>query len=493
VAGALAAGTGGGEAQGAVETVAAKEAWAASRAWCLSGNRLVKATGPGPFATTTTARQVWRPGSIAEVVEVVKSLPPTTPIACVCGGHESSNAAIVAASDAVVLDLARLQAIEFATDSGGTLVTVGAGVVFRQLVEAVKAKGGALPVGTGPDVGVVGYVVNGGLSGYFSRRLGLLGQRVESLTVVTAAGEVRVVKAGSELFTALLGAGSALGIVCDVTIRVADGSILRSAEQRVVGFQSRAQAVAFARDALRILRDRVLPTDAVSMELVVTGAKAVVVTVVFYDSFRGDPADFVRPLEELAARLELPIVARATWTTWYEAAAALWPVLAEIKGSPLGMLQHCMGTEGAPDDVILDFIADTVVAEAPLDEAPFSIIEIRTLGGAVIEKTPLPTGNCRHRFFVDVITLYDAKGKTVEEREKIADLTARVVTKARGVRGLAVDFSGTHSQPDDPRQAVEANVIFGTETLADVVRRQKTAFDPADRFRFHPFARLRLG
>ncbi|MBM3954788.1 MAG: hypothetical protein FJ309_09270 [Planctomycetes bacterium] len=58
VAGVLVAGPGSGEARGAVETVAAKEAWAASRAWCLSGNRLVKATGPGPFATTTTARQV---------------------------------------------------------------------------------------------------------------------------------------------------------------------------------------------------------------------------------------------------------------------------------------------------------------------------------------------------------------------------------------------------------------------------------------------------
>ncbi len=492
VAGSIVNGPGGGQASAAVETVADRDDWAASRAYCLSGNRLVEATGPGPISTTTAARTIYRPGSIAEIVEVVKALPATTPIACVCGGHESANMAVVAASDAVVLDLARLKAIEFSQDATGMLVKVGAGVVFRELVEAVKARQGALPVGTGPGVGVVGYVVNGGLSGYFSRRLGLLGQRVASLTMVTAAGDVRVLLPGDELFTAMLGAGSALGIVCDVTLRVADESILQGAEQRVVAFETRDQAVAFARRALCIQRDSVLPDDGVSMELVVTGTKALVATFVFYDSFRGDMAGFVKPLEDLAATLKLPVVARTTWSTWYEAAAALWPVILQMKGSPLGMLQHCMGTEEPPDDAILDFICGTVIAEAPLDEAPFSIVEIRTLGGAVMAMPPLPTGNCHHRFFVDVITLYDAQGKTPEERATIADLTSRVLVKAEGVRGLTVDFSGTHSQPDDPRYGVVPGVILGTEAMADAVRRQKRAVDPGDRFRFHPFARLRL-
>jgi FAD/FMN-containing dehydrogenase len=463
--------TGAGQASAAVETVADRNDWAAKRAYCLSGNCLVKAIGAGPIRATTAARQVYRPRSIAEIVEVVKALPAATPIARVCGGHESANMAVVAESDAVVRDLARLKAIEFSQDATGTLVKVGAGVVFRELVEAVKARKGALPVGTGPGVGVVGYVVNGGLSGYFSRRLGLLGQRVTSLTVVTVVGDVRVLAPGDELFTAMLGAGSALGIVCDVTLRVADESILRGAEQRVVAFETRDQAVAFAREVLRIQRDAVLPNDAVSMELVVTNTKVLVATVVFYDSFRGDTAAFVRPVEDLAATLKLPVVARATWTTWYEAAAALWPVILQMKGSPLGMLQHCMGTVEPPDDAILDFICDTVITEAPLDKAPFSIVEIRTLGGAVMAMPPLPTGNCHHRFFVDPITLYDAQGESVEERATIADLTSRVVVKAEGVRGLTVDFSGTHSQPDDPRYGVVPGVILGTEALADAVTR----------------------
>jgi hypothetical protein len=258
----------------------------------------------------------------------------------------------------------------------------------------------------------------------------------------------------------------------------------------VVGFETREQAVEFCRGALRIQREQVLPNESVSMELVVTGGKALVATFVFYDTFQGNAAEFVKPLEELADGLKLPIVAQAHWSSWYEVAAALWPVLAEIKGSPLVMLQHCMGTQGRPEDAILDFISDTVVAEAPLDEAKFSIVEIRTLGGAALDKAKLPSGNCHHQFFVDLITLYDAKEKTVQERQAIADLTKRLLGKARQVNGLTVDFSGTHSQPDDAGSTVSPSVIFGTEAMAQAVKELKQKADPDNRFRFHPFAKF---
>jgi hypothetical protein len=226
------------------------------------------------------------------------------------------------------------------------------------------------------------------------------------------------------------------------------------------------------------------------MELVVAGAKVLVATVVFYDSFQGNMNDFVSPLEKLAARMELPVVAAAHFGSWYETAAALWPVIDGMKGSPLAMLQHCLGTQAAPADAILDAVCDVVVASAPLDEAPLSIVEIRTLGGAALSMRPLPTGNCHHRFFVDLITMYDAKDKTAEERREIADRTRSVIQKARGVQGLAIDFSGTHSQPDDPGMDVSPARIFGTEAMAELVRAQKKRVDPSNRFRYHPFAKF---
>ena len=251
--GSILAGSGSDNVSGAIERVAARDEWFSQRAFCLSGNKVLTSEGSA-LPATTLSRQIYRPRSAQEIAELVKSSSEKTPIACVCGGHESSNAAMFASSDAIVLDLVHLKSIEFHRDDEGLLVTVGAGVVFRELVEAVKGRQGALPVGTGPGVGVVGYIVNGGLSGYFSRRLGLLGQRVVRLTMVSAAGDLRVLTPEDELFTAMLGAGSALGIVVDVTIRMEQESILQSAEQRVVSFETREQAVNFSRAALRFQR-----------------------------------------------------------------------------------------------------------------------------------------------------------------------------------------------------------------------------------------------
>ena len=63
--------------------------------------------------------------------------PAGTPVACVCGGHESSNAATVASADAIALDMAKLKSIEFHADGERKLVTVGA----EQRVVGVHVQG----------------------------------------------------------------------------------------------------------------------------------------------------------------------------------------------------------------------------------------------------------------------------------------------------------------------------------------------------------------
>ncbi len=478
------------QVSGSVVGPKTQEDWFTERAYSLSGNKVLGNGEEGSIPDASLASRIYMPESAKEVVRLVKSLPPTTPIAIIGGAHESSNVAMLASENAVIFDMAKLNSIDVKRKDNELLFTVGAGVLFRQLVETVRDHQGALPVGTGPDVGVVGYVLNGGISGYFSRRLGLLGQRVVQMTVVTATGELRVVTPQDELFAAMLGAGSALAIVVDMTIRVAPESIIQGAEQRVFGFDTRDQAVKFSRGALQFMKKRALPNDSVSMELVVSGSKALVVNVVFYDSFAGDAKTYIKPLTDLSTQLGLPTVAQATWTTWYEAAAALWPVISEIVGDPLVTLQHSVGTVGVPSDEILDFVSDTIVAEFPLDKAVFSIIEIRTLGGAIFAGSKIPTGNLHHLFFVDFITLYDAKNKTVAQRQAIADSTMQVLEKSAAVEGLAIDFSGTHSQPDDRQTFTKPPVMFGTKNSAAAVKALKTKMDPSNRFRFHPFTKL---
>ncbi|MCP4889442.1 MAG: FAD-binding oxidoreductase [Planctomycetaceae bacterium] len=248
--------------------------------------------------------------------------------------------------------------------------------------------------------------------------------------------------------------------------------------------------MAFCRDALRIMENDVFPGDSVSFELVVAGTKAIVATLVFFDTFDGNAADFVKPSEKLATDLKLPLLAESRWASWYEAAAALWPVINEMNGDPLVMLQHSVGTKAVPDEQILDFVSDTIVADAPLDEPQLSIVEIRTLGVTALSSKKVPSGNCHHQFFVDLVAMYDAKNKTFAERQAIADKVQCIVEKAKVVDGLVVDFSGTHSQPDDPDPAVKASVIFGSEEMAEAVRKVKKELDPDNRFRFHPFTKI---
>ena len=464
--------------------------WFAQRAWSVSANKVLPDASGESQPVTSLAKRIHRPKSADDIAAIVKSLPATTPIACVCGGHEASGTALIADHDAEILDLIELKSIDFSRSGEDLLVTVGSGVVFRELVEAVKTQGGALPVGTGPGVGVIGYVTNGGLSSYFSRRLGLLGQRAVRMTVVTADGNIRELTPKDKLFTAMLGAGSALAIVVNMTFVVAAADSIKHAEQFVFGFEKRHQAVDFSRNAMQFMREKVLPNESVSLEVVVTGTRALVATIVFYDTFTGSTADFVRPLQDLAAGHELPSLATAKWNSWYEAAAALWPVIAEQKGSPLTTSYHCVGTVGIPEEDTLDFVAEVVVGEAPLNEAELSIVEIRTLGGECQKGRRLPSGNCQHAFFVDLVTLYDASSKSPTERQEIVDLTNRLVDKSRAVPGLSVDFSGTHSQPDDIGRSAVASEIFGSQAMAIAIKKQKKSVDPYNQFRFHPFSKF---
>lgn len=60
-----------------------------------------------------------------------------------------------------------------------------------------------------------------------------------------------------------------------------------------------------------------------------------------------------------------------------------------MKGNPLVRIDHCIGTHGMPSDVILHFVLDKWVGDF-LEKAPFSLVEIRSLGGVA---NNLPTGN----------------------------------------------------------------------------------------------------
>jgi hypothetical protein len=104
-------------------------------------------------------------------------------------------------------------------DVEGRRATVHAGTRWGAVAQATTPHGLVAPHGSSPTVGVIGYLLGGGIS-YYGRRLGVASNSVVSMRLLTADGSVREVDAESdrELFDALRGGGGGFGIVVSVTI-----------------------------------------------------------------------------------------------------------------------------------------------------------------------------------------------------------------------------------------------------------------------------------
>jgi FAD/FMN-containing dehydrogenase len=169
------------------------------------------------------ARQAWnlavdqRPAAVAlpatvdDVIDVVHwAREQGLRVAAQGTGHAA--AAHASLEDAVLVKTARMR--EMHVDAELRRARVGAGVVWSDVSAAAAEFGLAALSGSGPDVGVVGYTLGGGVS-WLARRYGLAANSVLAVEVVTADGNL--VRADRhhepDLFWALRGGGGAFGIV----------------------------------------------------------------------------------------------------------------------------------------------------------------------------------------------------------------------------------------------------------------------------------------
>ena len=96
---------------------------------------------------------------------------------------------------------------------------IKAGARWGDVVDAVTPHGLAVMHGSSPSVGVIGYLLGGGLS-FYGRKYGLAVNHVRALEVVTAEGVHRHVDAehNRDLFYALRGGGGGYAVVVAVEI-----------------------------------------------------------------------------------------------------------------------------------------------------------------------------------------------------------------------------------------------------------------------------------
>ncbi len=121
--------------------------------------------------------------------------------------------------DAVLVKTAIEGAVE--VDADARRARVPAGAVAQQLVDAAVPHGLAALSGSSHDVGVVGYMLGGGVS-WLARSQGLACNHVHAIELVTADGRLVRTDRGNEpeLFWALRGGGGNFGIVTHIEVEL---------------------------------------------------------------------------------------------------------------------------------------------------------------------------------------------------------------------------------------------------------------------------------
>lgn len=129
----------------------------------------------------------------------------------------TGHGAEVPITDGLVITTKRLDTLSI----DGDVATVGAGVRWASVVAAAAPSGLAPITGSAATVGVVGYLLGGGL-GPLARSHGFSSDYLLGATVVTAAGEIvdASPEGDSDLYWALRGGKGGFGVVTEVRVRL---------------------------------------------------------------------------------------------------------------------------------------------------------------------------------------------------------------------------------------------------------------------------------
>jgi FAD/FMN-containing dehydrogenase len=172
---------------------------------------------PWNLAVEQRPAAVALPQSTAEVAAVIRSAA-SAGLQVTAQGTGHNTGPLGDLSDTVLLRTSAMTGARVDPVTGR--VTVRAGTLWLEAVEAAAAAGRSVLHGSSPDIGVVGYSLGGGL-GWYARRLGLQTNSVTAAEVVLADGSVVRTDAAheAELFWALRGGGGNIGVVTELEFR----------------------------------------------------------------------------------------------------------------------------------------------------------------------------------------------------------------------------------------------------------------------------------
>jgi hypothetical protein len=158
------------------------------------------------------------PESAQDVVSAIRSARESGQRVAAQGtGHNA--APLGSLHDTLLLKTERMRGVTI--DPRARIARAEAGALSLEVVQAAARHGLAMPAGSSPDVGVVGYTIGGGI-GLLSRRYGLSANNVHAIELVTADGHLLRADREREpdLFWAVRGGGGSFGVVTAIELEL---------------------------------------------------------------------------------------------------------------------------------------------------------------------------------------------------------------------------------------------------------------------------------
>jgi FAD/FMN-containing dehydrogenase len=404
-----------------------------------------------------------------EVSDIAAGIRTATEFGFGVAAQSTGHGVLYPADDHLLIVTSRLKGVD--VDVGARTARVQAGVLWREVLEAIAPHGLAAPLGSSPDVGVVGYMLGGGI-GWLSRRYGFGADGMRGIDLVTADGVIRHASPteNPDLFWGLRGGGSNFGVVTAMEFElypvptVYGGNLIYAAEH--------------ARDVVRFYRDWIeqIPDELTSWLAIVKFPPLPEVP----EAFRG------KTLVLLMGAFAGKAVDGESWLRpWLDWRAPIDNTFHEMPFSEVGTIAHdpvepsaLFGSSEMLDD-LTDAAIDTFVAQATDPSSPISLNVLRHVGGA-IARVPTEATAIANR---DAKLYLLAAGPTPTPEATVAMKTAveryrsALAPHVRG--GVWMNFMSGNGAGAEARM----REFYSPETHERLLA-LKAKYDPNDVFRF---------
>jgi len=379
-----------------------------------------RVTGPGS-SDWDTARSPWNRRIDQRPLLVVDAEGPDDIAATVAYAarhgvrvtvQASGHGAGVSMANAMLLRTSGLR--DVAVDAGQRRVRVGAGVTAGGLMTALSSHSLALSTGTCSDVGVIGYVMFGGV-GVLGRALGFAANQVLGLDVITADGDrIRADAAANEdLFWALRGGGGGFALVTHLNLALAPvaalfgGQLIWPVDAAAEVFDAWASwTPGLTSDTTSFACVLQMP-PAPQLPEALRGRRVVMVTVC-----HAGAADQAMSLVDPVARVGTPLVNSLRPLSVADVGALFGP---PVPPAPLRIASRLL--TDLPGAAVSEFVAKT----GPASGSPLQMAQIRHLGGAFAQPAQQPgglgaIGHTDAQFLIELVAIAPSQEADVAAR-----------------------------------------------------------------------------